>query len=407
MHTRRGSIYLMVLFTTVAAVAMVLGALELQRAARAHTRAAADGTRARALATGAVEIGLQLLNDDPTRATLAKSGAWLAAAPVGRGTADVLATDPVDGDPTDDPADALVLRGTGTTGGSVQYVQATATPVFTPVAAVSGSLVSAGALSFTNASFSATNQASGTGADATNAIVLAALCTGTTATGSTYSGTRSVGSIPAVPTLATASTPYTAGRPKGDFGLLAFATFQKGALGPGDNPFGLAPSADGVYVVDCYRQTVTIKNCRIVGTLVLLNAVQVNVSESVAWEPATKGYPALIVEGDLDLSLSAVPLSESGLGVNLNAPVLGLSASDSSLDDVYTSMIRGLVYVSGKFTTGGATTVQGAVLATDKANVIGSLIIKTDPDLATHPPPGFRTGPTMVVQPGSWVQVVK
>ncbi len=407
--TRRGSVYVIVLFTTLAVVAMVMGGMELQQASRRGTQAATDTTRARLLAQSALELGLQMVNDDPARTSVNAQGAWLTNVSVAGGIISVVASDPVDGVLTNNTDHAIVLTATASVGSATQYAQAKANAVYTPIPAITGSLVSNGKITLTSAAFSATNTAmTASSAAASNSTILAPFQTVSGTSGSTFSVTPTVAAAPSIPTFAQASSFYVGTRPKGTLGLLSLRTISSMLIAPGSNPFGVANAPDGVYVVDCQKQSVTIKDCRIVGTLVLVNLKGgVTISGSVAWEPFVAGYPALIADDDLILSMSATPLSEATLGVNLNGLLMGLTGGNSTMTDTYPSKIRGIVYGAGKVTASGASAVQGVVLTPSTVDVTGSLIIQRDANLSSSPPPGFRTGPTMVVEAGSWKQLVQ
>ncbi|MFN0011768.1 MAG: hypothetical protein ACKVS8_09020 [Phycisphaerales bacterium] len=407
--SRKGSIYVIVLFTVVAVVAMVMGGFELQRAARRGTQTSDDAAHARLLARSAIELGLQVINDDPARTTVPANGAWIAATTVGKGVITLNASDPIDGNLTNKTDQPIVLESSATLGQAKQFARAKANPVFSRMPAITGSLVAKGAITFTTASVSTTNTViGGATTTATTSSILAPVQSVTAATGSTYNSTRTTGAAPTIPTFAAASSAYTSGRPVGLTSLLTLGTFSKAVIAPGTNPFGVANAADGVYVVNCLGLPLTIKDCRIVGTLILLNASGgVTISGSVSWEPFTTGYPALIADGPVTIDTSAAALTEAGVNVNLNPSGIGLTPSDSDKTDSYPSRIRGIAYASGNVNTKQVTTIQGALVTPGTATVTGSLIIKNDPDLFTNPPPGFRTGPTMVVEANSYTQLIQ
>ncbi len=178
------------------------------------------------------------------------------------------------------------------------------------------------------------------------------------------------------------------------------------AIGPGVNPYGMV-NPEGIYILDCKNQKVTVSDSRIVGTLVLLEpGVDSSISDQISMAPAISNYPSLLVRGNLKFSYqSDVFLTESTEAVNFNpsgAPDSGVT--DSDLSDRYPSLIRGLIYVSG--TLDAPSDSQSSV--TDGALLAGTLTFssshraKYSPLFSASPPPGFARGNPMVIAPGTW-----
>lgn len=134
----------------------------------------------------------------------------------------------------------------------------------------------------------------------------------------------------------------------------------------GTNPFSVAPNANGVYVLDCGGNDVTISDCMIVGTLVLRNTGTVRIgSGPVQWRPARPGMPALVVDGDLVLSSSRFGLTERELNVNLNPSGTPdeNGSTDNSMNDIYLPEIRGLIFASGDITLAGDLKINGTAIS--------------------------------------------
>jgi hypothetical protein len=181
-------------------------------------------------------------------------------------------------------------------------------------------------------------------------------------------------------------------------------------LSPQTNPFGSrATNAKGIYWLDCNNESYAIQNCRIVGTLVLLNCGgSTVVGDGVVWEPASPELPSLLVQGQIAFTGSAAPLSESTTGINLNPTGVPYSGvSNANLKDTFRAAIKGLVYVSGNLTVSGESSIDGQLTVGGRMGVTGSLSVFFDDRYYYSPPPGFRSGTVMTLVPGSFVQVVR
>jgi len=180
-------------------------------------------------------------------------------------------------------------------------------------------------------------------------------------------------------------------------------------ISPTSNPYGTGvPNTRGVYWLDCGGQDYIIQNCRIVGTLVLLNCTgNVSIAGSVNWEPAEEGMPLLLVQGSLKFNTTLAPLKEVTVDRNLNpAGVPYAGVSNSTKADVYPSSLNGLVYVSGVSEFLGETMISGAMIGGGAVLVSGSVSVLYDDGIYYSPPPGFRTGTELAIVPGSFSQVV-
>jgi hypothetical protein len=179
-------------------------------------------------------------------------------------------------------------------------------------------------------------------------------------------------------------------------------------ISPASNPWG-APNSDGVYTITS-ASTVTIRNCRILGTLVI-NAPAVLIDQPVLMQPHRADYPALIVTGDLTLAMdSAALLSEATAGVNFNPPGAPFGgASNATTTDSYPAELHGLVHAQGWLEFTHNTRIRGCVIA--ESSVSGVRVrakpeVVYDPAMQTAPPMGYMKSVTMSVVPGTWTQVV-
>jgi len=189
-------------------------------------------------------------------------------------------------------------------------------------------------------------------------------------------------------------------------------------LSPATNPFGTGTTnSDGIYVIDCAGAKLSIKDSRIVGTLILLDPNSESIIEgSISWEPAVvssdplvSNLPALMVNKDLNVSFDSTDLDEGTVNANFNpAGTPHAGSEDADRDDSYPSLLNGVVYTSKKFTLANHPTMEGVVVSQTDIIVNGSdLDVTYDPIYyETNAPPGFRADPVIEIVPGSFRQVV-
>jgi hypothetical protein len=184
------------------------------------------------------------------------------------------------------------------------------------------------------------------------------------------------------------------------------ASLEDVLLSPQSNPYG-STNAQGIYVIDVAGTSLRIRNCRIVGTLVLLNTTTATeVIDAVHWEPAIANYPSLLVKGQISFHFDATrTLDEGSTNFNpQNTPYGG--TWDTVTDDSYPTVIKGLVYVSGRIDTTTDPSFDGAVVCGDVANTTNDITLTYQSTFLNDPPPGFGGSPRMVVAPDSWKQQV-
>ena len=156
----------------------------------------------------------------------------------------------------------------------------------------------------------------------------------------------------------------------------------------GTNPFSVTSNSNGIYVLDCGGNDVTISDCMIVGTLVLRNTGTVRVgSGPIQWRPARPGLPALVVDGDLILSYSRFGLTERELNVNLNPGSTAdeNGSTDTSMNDTYMPELRGLIFASGDVTLAGDLRINGTVICGDDMTIQQRAILGFAPQYLTVP----------------------
>lgn len=405
--------YVAVLGASVCVALIGLAAMAQVRAQRAGVSAAVDAAQARQAAESGVELAAQWVASESNWRSTRTSGPWKSGLGIGGALCSVEGTDPIDGNFQNRPYDPLVLRATATRGSATQIVQATMTAVGTPLNCLSLALHSAGEIQVASganvtvqgarASTAGTYTSSGTLTGSVQCLL------------SLFPGTVT-GGVTILTSILTQMP--SSGVPAMYAGLGAAIsvpgnTMDRAVLGPGVNPYG-ATNSDGLYILTT-SQNVTIRNCRISGTLVVIcPGKTVTIDGPVLLSPSRSDYPALIVDGDLVLKFSAsAGLSEPSLGVNFNpagAPFSG--ASNATTTDVYPAEIRGLVHAKGTITMDGSPLVRGVVICEAAPVLAPAVTLKGtpqviyDPALYTTPPMGYTSSVQMRLESGSWAKVV-
>jgi carbohydrate binding protein with CBM4/9 domain len=198
-----------------------------------------------------------------------------------------------------------------------------------------------------------------------------------------------------------------------------FLALHRTVLSPANNPFGVGTTnAQGIYVIDCGGSPISIKDCRIFGTLVLLNYddTQSVVHGSMSWEPsvastdpAITNLPILMADGALQFSTSSDDLDEGLLNVNLNptgTPHEG--SADSDKLDTIPSLLDGLIFVNGNLDVTSSLRLHGVMVIDGVATFTNADVNATYDPLYYwyNAPPGFEADPAVDLVPGSFRRVV-
>jgi hypothetical protein len=405
---QRGAAYIAVLGTSLLISVIGVTAILLAQVESRAGQRASDADEARLYARSAVEWGRRHIRETP--AWRDGSGTLCAGLAIGAGSFTVQAMDPLDGDLGDYDADPVVLRATGYKGAAVQVDEVTLTPNVKPlraleVAAVAGmrfdvdggTVYSSGTLS-TNGNFVAFN----------GATVDADVEASGTVSGGRYLGSRTAAAPRRDPPADNVAMKYYL-----KHGTTISYTSTGGAirdvvLSPRNNPYGSATNPEGIYVINVGRNTLTIRDCRIVGTLVILGkSSETRIEGSASLEPAVPNLPTLLTAGSVRMELTDVPLAERP-GFNVNPPHAPYDGvSDNDVSDVYPSRIKGLVFIHGNCAQRQTTSLHGALIVGGALSVYGRLGIDHDRGYFTDPPPGFFTDPQPLVSPGTWKRAVR
>lgn len=421
----RGSVYMIVLAASMMVTVIGLASLFAVRVQRRSVLITKDCAEARLCAQSAIELGL-LTVQDPNWRDNKSNGIWLSNQPLGDGHLTLEGIDPDDGVLNDSDTDPLVLTGTGEKGFARQRIQVKLTADTTSLNCLEVALHGNGSLNFNrptelncNQTISANNSVNeskstiNTDVEAVNAI-----------NGIGYTGTITTGIAPrAMPDAVTVFDHYTGQATAINILSLPASMdetiryLQDVVLSPTNNPYG-ATDPEGIYKIDCLGVSLNISDCRIVGTLVLVNpGSATGIYKPVNWEPAIDNYPSLLVNGAFYFKIFTGQLDEVSRGVNFNpagTPYQG--DEDSVLDDVYPSEINGLVYIAGdaecnsSFTTttiNGVLVVGGSLTITPSSNKDPAYLNLTyDPKYCNNPPLGFEAPVQMKISSGSYKQVV-
>ncbi len=193
-----------------------------------------------------------------------------------------------------------------------------------------------------------------------------------------------------------------------DYNALPGGSLTKVVLSPARNPYGVT-NASGVYVIDCLGNKIEVRDCRIQGTLVLVNIKSDSkVRDSVCIEPVSDAFPSLLVDGSMSLETDGTDLDEADIKVSLNpsgSPYEGVADADQV--DKYPNWIKGVAYFTGDITLSKIVTIKGVMVVggsldlSDKAEL---RVLHTKP---TQIIPGFARIGGMGMVPGSLQRVVK
>lgn len=404
--------YLYVGIMLVATLVGIIG-LTAVRVGRLHLRAAVDASasgHAASLSNSAIEHALAILQTDADWRTTYQPDVEYPAVPVAMGTGSwtwKLVDD--DGSLTDDDSDFVRVVGTGRDGDATIVQSVTLYPTGVPVEVMTYPLHSHGDLSLsagvtvsTNGSVSSNAQLAGPLSASVSGNAVASSSINVTVSGATTIA-------PARQMPGSSVFEYYEARgthiPVGSLPLSgSVRVLESAVLSAASNPFGTGQPG-GLYIIDCQNQTIEIRNCRIVGTLLLLNpGVSSRVTGAILWDQSVAGFPALLVDGDLLMNLTTSALDEATLSTNFNpAGTAYQEETDSDTADSYPTAINGGIYVAGDLTVSSTVTapVTGTVIATGDILAQSSGTFQFDATSFASPPPGFAAGNPMLIVPGS------
>jgi hypothetical protein len=364
MIARRGTVYVIVMTSVVFVSAIGLAAVSSARSASRAAEASRDEAAARRLAASAVELALRHARNTTDWRTAVQGIPLFEDLSVGGGMITGLASDPADNDLGDNLAAPVTITGIGYAGVARQMYSVTIHPESVALASAASAIHAGGGIEFQNAYVRADRVVSSNASvTASGSTVNAAVSATGTVTGSTYAGGTSPGSSARQMPDASLFDAYALMGTAIDFASIPSRRISGVVLAPGRNPYPGGTNLRGIYVIDCSNENIEIRDARIHGTLVLRNVGRLTMDGSVLLESAEAGLPALLVEGDVTVATDSDDLTEQNVATNLNstgAPYGGSTDGDTS--DVYPSLIRGLVYVSGSADVKAALTLRGVLI---------------------------------------------
>lgn len=407
---RPGGIYFAVAGVCMLVAVMAIGAAAAARLQARAVAASTDFDCARLYARSAIELGTYIANQSGFRSNYV-NGTWAASQPIGSGTLTIQGSNinpslPLNNSDTD----SVVLTGIGVNGLATHKSQVTLVPQIQPLSclAVAEDCGSSMSLSSTvNGSATLASNASMTIAGSLNGTNLESAATiSGTATGT---GTRTQHAAARGLPASTAFDYYKRYGTAISFSSIPSATMQKVLLSPASNPYGGATNSSGIYVIDCGGSNITIGNCRVVGTLVLLNAGTGSlVNNPVNFAPAVSNYPCLMVQGNIKFNIPSGSLSEGTAATNFNPPGTPYNGvSNTTTTDTFPSQFQGLVYASGNLTNAQNFTLNGVVIAGGQFTSSGTFSPTYAATYYNSPPPGFYVTPVkMAPSLSTWAQFV-
>jgi hypothetical protein len=419
-RARRGAAYALVVGVAFLATVMGLSVLLVSQYAGRNSGLANDSAEAEALAQSAIEYAMTKTSADPLWRYTYLNNQETAPIPLGRGTIAYKFVDPADGDLTNNNnGEPVRVYGIGRVGRATRIYSvsmASTQPLNSLLNAMDANgnidlglttLTGSGTLS-SNGTISAISALlNGLTMEAVNLLNL-----GT----STGSGGRKSGITPrSLPDPVHAFDwylvngtviPITALPGPSSAKLLKYRLFS-----PASNPFGGPANPYGVYVIDCQGVNVQVSQCRVVGTLVLLNTTTAStIQGSNYFVPSTTNAASLMVRGDITISMTGAALADNGAtgdayvsSINYNPPGTPYNGgADATFATTYPSEIDGAVYISGNLQTSSAPAFVGSVLVGSGVSSSGSLSLNYSSVPYNSPPAGFKTSALVPIQ-GTWV----
>jgi len=377
---RRGSTYVMILGVSMILMVIGLAAIAVTRINSRTVRTGNDWAEAQVLAFSAVEHALKRIDGVSDWRTRFKGKETKIA--FGRGTLSWKLVDPDDGDLADDPQDPFQIVARGAVNDAAFAVSMDCHVSGDSLKALKTCLHSAGNI---NVKGKGVVRIEG-GPVSTNGEL-------NTAKNSRITGDVEAASVKGKGKIDGSVT--VPAPPKGSPDPKLFDTYagmatslgartkvDKIILSPSLNPYG-RPNPDGVYLIDAPGKNVTIRDSLIYGTLVV-RCKKLTLDKHLLVRNASSQMPALIVDGDVDLSLSIwKPGRHVGWRGGRN-PWSGLRDKIPNID--------GLMHVRGDLKVHKPAILRGAILCEGSVDWNTDAKIILDRAIQEDPPLGYSTG---------------
>lgn len=171
-------------------------------------------------------------------------------------------------------------------------------------------------------------------------------------------------------------------------------TIRNVVLSPGQNPYG-EQNENGIYWINAMGAQINIRDCRIKGTLAILNAYKVRVTGAVDWTYPSGPGAILVSNSVIELDDLAPVLSEVTTGVNFNpatTPGRG-NQSNTLVTEEFASQLKGIIFTTNDFyvgptTNGDAVKLTGLLMARDIV-LFHNLWVQSLDEVMTTVPLGF------------------
>jgi hypothetical protein len=374
---------------------------------RIRTRAMAgtdNWVEAGHLAFSGVEYAITIMNDVPTwrSAFLHGSSVPVLNQQLGGGSFEIVLVDEEDGNLADQPSDPVRLYGIGRVGDAVRVHSVLSQPAHgldilrTAVhAGVEIQVKSGDELILTGA------PASTNGNMRNDQILYGDVETVTVSGGGTTTGVTTITAPKQMPDA-------------GVFDMYCGMATQipyighllGGVLAPGYNVWG-PTNEDGLYFIDTVGHDIDIEGVRIHGTLVVrAPGKKVRLREAVFLKNYRSDYPALLVDGELEIRMKteSFSLAETTWGVNFNpagAPFEGVS--DVDLTDTYPNEVYGLIHATNQIIFAETPRIRGTVISDYRIEIDGPTHIIHDRSLYEDPLLGYADPLSpMKIMSGTW-----
>lgn len=379
---RTGSAYVMVLASSVIVTAITLGGLALNRAQRDAYQAQQDLRRARMAAASGLEASTRILSptidgrqamSDPVNLPAEIDGVELRY--------DIF--DTIDASLTNDITQPIAVTVEARFGSARQMITGSMSPRLTPVGMAKYGVAATGSVKLSGTVVDVpAGIYSGSGVDASNSNVAAPVYSPGNITGTTYLGTRTTVGNQSTAPLDDLSGLFAAAT-RISYSSISGGDIDKVVLSPTINPYGAATNPRGIYLIDCEGQQLKLKNARILGTLLVVNA-----KSDSKWEdsPNVASFdprlPAVVWYGTLTIDTHSEDLFESAERLSFNppgAPYFGVTDTDQL--DSFPSLTTGTVVVIGDLKVDRKLSIDGRLLV--HGNIIASnatIRVREDPD---------------------------
>ena len=405
---RTGSVYVAVLGVALIIALAAMTSLHLSRTETEVLTGADQIARAELLSQSAVELAIAHMEYNPEWRDDFDSGVDFpnsTGLSFNSGYFKISLID-ADGDLNNDSRDFVVVRGVGRYGEATHVTTVEVEPTSTALTCLAVALHADGQVAVNGANVTTDRMVSSNSniSVSSGAIVGDAWAVGSIS--GTVTGTKYSSSSPArwMPNSSAVWEYYLNNGTTINMASIPSQTIERTVLSAASNPYG-ATNPQGIYIIVTGGQTLHIRNARIKATLVVISpAAAVEIESQIHWEPPSKNFPALLVDGSLTMEwLGGTNLSESLVGANFNpAGTPYENVADSDQSDVYPGVIKGLVYCADNLGVTNPCVVQGQIIVEGAASITSPLTIAYGGVPAAFPPPGFAYGSVMRVIPRTW-----